>query len=400
MTDSRARFLVIIGCACLLVLVSNGIRSSFGLFLAPMTEARGWGREVFALAIALQNLVWGATQPFAGAIADRYGSGRIIAIGGLMYAAGVWLMATSTTPGMLHVSQGLLIGIALSGTTFAVVLSAMARAVPEQRRSWALGMGTAAASMGQFLVVPLGQAFITAYGWVMALVLLGCSALAMVALARALAGRPATAGPQQSFGEALREARDHRGYWFLTGGFFVCGFHVAFIATHLPAYLTDAGLSPQIGAWSLAVVGLFNVIGSYTAGVLGGRYSKKYLLSSLYFARAVAITLFLLAPLSPLSVTLFAGSIGLLWLSTVPLTSGLVGQIFGPRYMGMLFGVVFFSHQLGSFLGVWLGGRLFDLTGSYDVIWWAGVALGVMSALLHWPIDERPLTRTTPAAAV
>lgn len=388
---------LVIVCACLLVLIAFGIRSSFGLFLAPMSEARGWGREVFALAIALQNLMWGATQPFAGAIADRYGSGRVILVGTAMYAAGVWLMAVSTTPLMLHVSQGLLVGVALSGTSFAVVFAAMARAVPEERRSWALGLGAAAGSLGQFLLVPMGQGFISAYGWETALVLLGFGALLMAPLAAALTGRPESLGPQQSLGEALREASRHRGYWLLIGGFFVCGFHVAFIATHLPAYLTDAGLSAELGAWALGIVGLFNVVGAYTAGVLGGRYSKKYLLSSLYFTRSLVIAAFVSLPLTNTSVMLFSGAIGLLWLSTVPLTSGLVGQIFGPRYMGMLFGIVFLGHQVGSFLGVWLGGRLFDTTGSYDVIWWAGVALGLISALLHWPIDERPVARLSTA---
>lgn len=385
---------LIVASGCLVVLIGFGLRASFGLFLTPMSEANGWGREVFALAIALQNLMWGVTQPFAGAIADRYGSGRVIAVGGLLYVAGMFLMANSTTPLMLHISQGLLIGMALSGTTFAVVLAALARAVPEEKRSWALGIGTAAASLGQFLLVPLGQAFLSAYGWSTALILLGVTAVAMAPLARALTGRPETKGPQQSFGEALTEARGHRGYWFLTGGFFVCGFHLAFIATHLPAYLTDGGLSSSLGASVLATVGLFNIFGAYYSGILGGRYSKKYLLSALYFVRSIVIAIFIFLPLTNLSALLFGAALGVLWLSTVPLTSGLVGQIFGPRYMATLFGIVFLSHQLGSFLGVWLGGRLFDTTGSYDLVWWISIALGVLSSVLHWPIDERPVVRT------
>ncbi len=396
MAFSRIPLLIMLS-ACTLVLLSFGVRSSFGLFLAPISDAQGWGREVFALAIALQNLAWGVSQPFAGAVADRYGSGRVIAVGGVLYVAGVLMMSQASTPFMMHISAGLLIGFALSGTTFAVVLSALARVVPEEKRSWALGIGTAAGSLGQFLMVPLGQAFLTRYGWSFALVLLAFTAIAMIPLARALTGTAQSSGPPQSLPEALREALTHPGYWFLTAGFFVCGFHVAFIATHLPAYLTDAGLSAQIGAWALALVGFFNIIGAYTAGVLGGKHSKKYLLSSLYFGRAIAITIFMLVPLTNTSALIFSAIMGLLWLSTVPLTSGLVGQIFGPRYMATLFGIVFFSHQLGSFLGVWLGGRLFDTTGSYDLVWWAGAVLGVVSGWLHWPINERPVERAVAA---
>lgn len=396
--DDRRVPIVILLCGCLLVLITLGVRAGFGLFLTPMSDANGWGREVFALAIAVQNLIWGVTQPLAGAIADRYGSGRTIAVGGLLYVAGMALMAFSTTPGMLLVAQGFFIGVALSGTTFAVVLAALARAVPEHRRSWALGIGTAAGSLGQFLIVPIGQGFLAAYGWSTALLLLGVLAFGVVPLAAALTGRPVSPGQRQSLREALHEASTHRGYLLLTAGFFVCGFHVAFIATHLPAYLTDAGLPAELGAWALAVVGLFNILGSYAAGVLGGRYSKKYLLSALYFARAVAIAAFVSLPLTSVSVMTFAAAIGILWLSTIPLTSGIVGQIFGPRYLATLFGIVFFSHQMGSFLGVWLGGRLFDTTGSYDVIWWAGVVLGVVSAAVHWPIDEQPLPRVAAAS--
>ncbi len=396
--DDRRVPIVILLCGCLLVLITLGVRAGFGLFLAPMSDANGWGREVFALAVAVQNLVWGVAQPLAGAVADRYGSGRTIAVGGLLYAAGMALMAFSTTPGTLLVAQGFFIGVALSGTTFAVVLAALARAVPEHRRSWALGVGTAAGSLGQFLIVPIGQGFLAAYGWSTALLLLGALALGVVPLAAVLTGRPASTGQRQSLREALHEASAHRGYLLLTTGFFVCGFHVTFIATHLPAYLTDAGLPAELGAWALAVIGLFNIIGSYAAGVLGGRYSKKYLLSALYFARAVVIAAFVSLPLTSVSVMTFAAAIGILWLSTIPLTSGIVGQIFGPRYLATLFGIVFFSHQMGSFLGVWLGGRLFDTTGSYDVIWWAGVVLGVVSAALHWPIDEQPLPRVAAAS--
>lgn len=386
--------MVVILSGCLLVLLSFGIRSGFGLFLQPMTSDLGWGREVFAFAVAVQNLLWGISQPIAGAIADRFGFGRVIVVGGLLYAAGVLLMAYSTDPIWFNFSAGVLVGLALSGTSFSVVLAAFARAVPAEKRSVALGLGTAAGSLGQFLVVPLGQAFLSAYGWSTALLLLGVTALIMVPLGLPLA---TTKGPgqqdDQSLRDAVRQASGHSSYWYLTCGFYVCGFQVAFIATHLPAYLSDFGLAPELGAWAIALVGLFNVVGSFTAGILGGRYSKKYLLSGIYVARSVVIALFVISPPTTGSTLIFAALIGILWLSTVPLTSGLVGQMFGARYMATLFGVVFFSHQLGSFCGVWLGGALFDATGAYHTIWWISVALGLMSALLHWPIDERPVTR-------
>lgn len=383
--------LIAIGAGCLVLIVCMGVRTSFGLFLQPVSTDLGWGREIFALGIALQNLIWGAAQPFAGAIADKYGSGRTIAGGTALCAIGTMLMSQISTPIELHVSTGLLVGLGLSGSGIAVVLSAITRTVPEEKRSMVFGIGTAAASMGQFLMVPLGQAFLDTYGWSTALLLLGLMTLAVVPLAAALTGRPqSVAGmPEQSLKLALAEAGRHRGYWLLISGFFVCGFHVAFIAAHLPAYIVDSGLLPGLAATALALVGLFNIFGSYTAGVLGGKLSKKYCLSFLYTARSLVILVFISLPMTQTSVLVFAAAMGLLWLSTVPLTSGLVAQIFGPRYMATLFGIVFFSHQVGSFLGVWLGGLLFDATGSYDVVWWMGIALGVIAALLHWPIDER-----------
>ncbi|MEQ8356548.1 MAG: MFS transporter [Kiloniellaceae bacterium] len=385
---------VVIGAGCVLALLSFGIRSSFGLFLAPMSGDFGWGREVFAVAIAVQNLLWGLCQPVAGALADRYGAGRVLTLGALVYAAGLFLMAQVSTPGMLTLSAGLLVGVGVAGASFAIVLAAFARLMPEDKRSWALGIGTAAGSAGQFFVVPLGQAFISAYGWSMALTLFGFLAFAMVPCAAALAGRADHWGQiPQSTGAALKEAFSHNSYNLLTLGFFVCGFHVAFIQTHLPAYITDQGLDAGLAAWALAIVGGANIVGAYTAGVLGGRFSKKYLLSGLYFARAVAIALFILLPTSNASVLLFAAAIGLLWLSTVPLTSGLVAQFFGTRHMAMLFGIVFFSHQLGAFLGVWLGGYFFDVTGSYDLVWWGSVALGLLAAAVHWPIREEGVDR-------
>ena len=386
--------LVVIAAGCLLAVLSFGIRSSFGLFLAPMSADFGWGREVFAVAIAIQNLLWGLTQPVAGALADRYGAGRVLTVGAFIYAVGLWLMAGASTPGMLTLSAGVLVGVGVAGASFAIVLAAFARLMPEDKRSWALGVGTAAGSAGQLFVVPLGQAFISAYGWSTALTIFAVLALVMVPCAAALAGRSAYGGLHHlSVGGALKEAFAHPSYNLLTLGFFVCGFHVAFIQVHLPAYITDKGLDAGLAAVALAIVGGANIVGAFAAGMLGGRYSKKYLLSLLYLGRAIAIALFVLLPISEASVLVFAAVIGLLWLSTVPLTSGLVAQFFGTQHMAMLFGIVFFSHQVGSFLGVWLGGYFFDATGSYDIVWWASVALGVLAALVHWPIREESVAR-------
>jgi MFS family permease len=395
---------LIIVAGCLVGLLNFGVRSGFGLFLDPMSAAHGWGREVFSIAIAVQNLMWGLGQPFAGAIADRYGTARVLVAGGVLYALGTALMAVSSTPAAITLTGGFIVGIGLSGSSFAIALSAMARNVPEDRRSWVLGLGTATGSLGQFIMVPLGQGFISAFGWETALGLLALFALLIALLAPALRGKPGHSGTMaadldQTLGAALKEALAHRGYVLLFLGFFVCGFHVAFIQVHLPAYLVDEGLSPALGAWALGLVGLFNVIGAYASGILAGRYSKKMVLSLIYLARAVVIALFLLLPLSTTTVLLFSAAIGLLWLSTVPATSGLVAQIFGPRYMATLFGIVFLGHQLGAFLGVWLGGALFDATGSYDVVWWAGVALGLAAAALHWPIDERRVVRAPALSA-
>ncbi|MCW5731483.1 MAG: MFS transporter [Alphaproteobacteria bacterium] len=392
------RAIMVVGAGCLLLLLSFGIRSSFGLFQQPLVAAQGWGREVFALAIALQNLLWGATQPFAGALCDRYG-GRLVAFGGaILYILGCWLMAVTSDPLLFSFGSGLLIGAGMSGVGFAVVLAEIGRVVPPERRGMALGFGTAAGSFGQFAVVPLGQAMLVSLGWSGALIALTFVALLLIPLAFCLSGSGTRHdGPAQSLGEAVREAAAHRGYWLLTIGYFVCGFHVAFIGTHLPAYLVDNGIEARWGAWALSMVGLFNILGSFVFGVLGDRRRKKYLLAGIYLSRSAVLLLFLVMPLSPLSVMLFASAMGVLWLSTVPLTTGLVGQIFGVRYLAMLGGVVFFSHQIGSFVGVYAGGKLFDLTGSYDAIWWASVALGLLAALLHWPIDDRSVVRA-PAA--
>ncbi len=387
--------MLVLAAAAITVILSMGLRSSFGLFLRPMTADLGWGREVFAFGMALQNVLWGAFQPLAGAIADRFGAGKVIASGGVLYAVGLYVMSTTSSPLDFHLSAGLLIGMAQSGAGLSVVLGAAGRVFPEERRSWALGVITAAGSLGQFSIVPLGQAFLTAYGWQVSFLLLGVIALLIVPMGSALRGRaePLTASDDQTLRQALREAVAHKGFLLLTLGFYVCGFHVAFIGVHLPAYLVDRGASAELGAWALSLIGLFNIIGSYTAGVLGGRRSKKYLLSTIYVLRALAFLGFIIVPMTLTSVLLFSAAIGLLWLSTVPLTSGLVAQIFGPRYMATLFGIVFFSHQLGSFTGVWLGGYLYDTTGSYDVVWWAGVALGIAAAIVHWPIDDKAVAR-------
>ena len=312
----------------------------------------------------------------------------------MLYIVGVYLMSTTSSPPELYFSAGVLVGLGLSGTGFGVVLAAVGRSVPAERRSVALGITTAVGSLGQFLLPPIGQAFLSTYGWQTALALLAFGSIAMLFAAGGLRGRMETSGQnQQTIRQALAEAGQHSGFLYLTAGFFVCGWHVAFIAVHLPAYLADGGISTEVAAWCLALVGLFNVIGSYAAGVLGGRLSKKYCLSFLYAARAVLILAFIALPLSAASALVFSALMGLLWLSTVPLTSGLVAQIFGPRYMATLFGIVFLSHQVGSFLGIWLGGYLYDVYGSYDLIWWLSIALGLIAALLHWPIDERAVPR-------
>ena len=390
--------LAIIVCGGLVLWLSIGTRQSFGLFLSPMTADLGWGREIFALAIAIQNIVWGLAQPIAGGLADRYGAARTIVGGALLYAAGVYLMASSASPVSLYLSGGLLLGLGVSGTSFAVVMGAVGRAVSEEKRSLALGVVGAAGSLGQFVMVPVGQAFIASYGWAVAFTFLAVLSLLMVPLAAGVAGKPAAdaAADTQTLREGLSEALRLRSYWYLIGGFFVCGFHVTFIATHLPAYLEDQGLAADWASWTLALVGLFNIFGSLVCGWLGGRYPKKYVLSTLYIMRAVIIAVFLMTPVTPLSALMFGAAIGLMWLATVPLTTGLVATIFGPKYLGMLSGVVFFSHQIGAFLGVWWGGYLYDATGSYDVIWWLAVALGVLAAILHWPIEERLVSRTAP----
>lgn len=391
---------VIIISGCLIAALSLGERSAFGLFLGPMTETRGWTRETFALAVALQQLVWGIAQPVMGAIADRYGSGRVIVVGGIFYAVGLYVASFAVSPLMLQLGMGVLIGIGLAAGSFTIILAAFGRSVSPAKRSLAFGVGTAAGSFGQFVFGPLSQAMIDGVGWERALVILSVTVLAMVPLAFAMRGRAQVdaSAPPQTFRQALSEAFGYRGYVLLVFGFFVCGFHVTFIAVHLPAYLTDLGMSPMLGGWALALIGLFNIIGSLAAGAIGARYSKAYALSILYVSRALVIFAFISFPVSPASVLLFAAAMGLLWLSTVPLTSGLVAVMFGQRYMATLFGFVFFSHQVGSFLGVWLGGVVYDRTGSYDLIWWISIALGLFAGLVHLPIRDAPAPRLQAAS--
>lgn len=403
MTATRWRNpVLILVCASIVLILSFGVRSSFGIFLAPISTDLDLGRTSFAIAIAIQSLLWGVSQPFVGAIADRFGSGRVIAACAVMYGLGLMLMAHASSGAELMLSNGVLIGFALSGTGFPVLLSVVGRSVDESRRSLFLGFASAGGSSGQVLMVPLGQVLMDGFGWSTALMGLGLLFFVTVPLAAALTGKAADGIERlrkQSLTEAVSEASRHGGYWYLTAGFFVCGFHVTFIATHLPAFIVDRGASPALGAAALALIGFGNIIGSLTCGVLGGRYPKKAVLAGLYLARSLVITLFILSPVDDLSILLFAAAIGMLWLGTVPLTSGLVAQMFGVRYMATLFGFVFFSHQLGAFLGAWLGGYVFDATGSYDMVWWIAVGLGLVAAALHLPIDDRPVVPAASAQA-
>jgi predicted MFS family arabinose efflux permease len=393
----------IVVAGCLIAIITFGVRTSFGLFTDPLTEARGFDREAFALAIAFQNLLWGLGQPFAGAIADRWGAGRVLAVGGLVYAGGVALMAQSTSPGVLTLTGGVLVGLGVAGGSFTIVIAAFARLVSPDRRSWAMGLATAAGSMGQFLFAPLGQSFISAYGPVTALMLLSCTLLFVPILALALTGKGEdedTGEEELSTRQALRAAVTHPSYLLLTCGFFVCGFHIAFISVHLPPYLTDQGFSKGLAAWALSLIGLFNVIGAYTSGILGGNHPRRLLLSGIYLGRGLAFATFLVLPISTASVLVFSALIGLLWLSTVPLTSGLVALMFGTRHIGMLFGVVFLSHQIGAFLGALLGGTIYESTGSYDTMWVLCILLSVFAAIVHLPIRERRATiAVAPGAA-
>ena len=392
---------VILAAGTVIMVFSVGIRQSFGLFMEPMSASSGWGRETLALAIATQNLVWGLSQPFTGALADKWGSGKVIAAAGLLYALGLYFMSQATQPADVLISNGVMIGLALSGCGYSVVLSVIGRSVPEKRRSLFLGIASTGGSSGQLVVIPMSEMFISAHGWPTALLILAVMSSLMVPLAAALTGKPqrrAEEGAEQTLGEALAEARRHSGYVLLTLGFFVCGWQIGFVAAHLPAFLSDHGMDSSVAAMALAVIGLFNIVGTFTAGVLGGRFRQKFLLGGIYVLRAGVILVFVLLPKTLPVVMLFAATVGFLWLATVPLTSGLVAHIFGPRYMGTLYGIVFLSHQVGGFFGVWLGGLLFDKTGSYDLIWWGSVVLGLGAGVMHAVLDDRKVPRLTAAA--
>ncbi len=390
---------VILLCGCLVALLGFGARSGLGFFLTPMSSAHGWGRDVFSLALAIQMLLWGAAQPFAGGLADRYGAPRVLSVGALLYAVGLATMAYSTTPGMLHLTAGVLVGLGLAGSSFTIVIGAFGRLMPPEWRTLAFGAGTAAGSFGQFLFSPLAVAFIDQFGWQHTLVIFAASVLLIMPLSLVLAmprggaAQAAQSAPQQSARQALVEALGLRSYVLLVIGFFTCGFQIFFIAVHLPAYLIDRGLPAEVGGWALAMIGLFNIVGAVGAGWLSAQIPKRYILSFIYIGRAVAILIYIMLPPSTAATLIFAAVLGVFWLSTVPPTSGLVAVMFGTRWLAMLFGFAFFSHQVGGFLGVWLGGLLFERTGSYDVVWWLAILFGVLSAVVNLPIVEKPVAR-------
>ena len=400
---------VVLVCGCLISLIGFGPRSALGFFLTPMSSDNGWGREVFALSVAMQTLLYGAAQPFSGALADCFGTVRVVIVGALLYAAGIYMMAHAATPGELYLSSGVVIGFGLSGCSFNLIISSFGKLLPESWRSFSFGLGTASGSFGQFLFSPLGVYLIQAFGWRTTLELFAGLLLLIIPLAIAVAtprqDEPAQAGATQGTGtsqnykQALSEAFGHRSYILLVLGFFTCGFQLGFVTLHLPSYLVDRGLSAEIGGWTLGVIGLFNIVGAILSGWLGGRMPKRYILSFIYFARAGAVVFLIMLPPSPVVTLLYGAVTGLLWLSSVPPTSGLVALMFGTRWLAMLFGIAFFSHQVGGFLGVYLGGVLFERTGSYDIVWWLSVLFGVISAVINLPIVEKPVARSATAAA-
>jgi predicted MFS family arabinose efflux permease len=403
-TPTRKLSLVqVLACGAAIVTLSMGVRHGFGLWLQPITQAQHWSRETFAFAIAIQNLAWGFFGIFAGMIADRFGAFRVLVGGAVLYAAGLAGMALSTNAFTFSLTAGILIGAAQAGTTYAVVYGIIGRQIDPARRSWAMGVAAAAGSFGQFLMVPVEGFLISGIGWQQALLALSAAVLLITPLAFGLR-EPGFAGGvppkrEQSVMQALREAFKYPSFQLLMAGYFVCGFQVVFIGVHMPSYLKDKGLSPEVASYALALIGLFNVFGTYIAGSLGQRLARRKILAFIYFARSVAISLFLWAPLSALSVYIFASVMGFLWLSTVPPTNATVAQIFGVAHLSMLGGFVFFSHQIGSFMGVWLGGYLYDRTGSYDVVWYIAIALGICAALVNLPVREAPIARTSPQGA-
>jgi MFS family permease len=396
-TPARLSATQVLACGAAIVTLSMGIRHGFGLWLQPITQEMGWTRENFAIALAIQNLAWGVFGIFAGMAADRFGAFRVLLAGAMLYGLGLAGMALSPTPTVFALTAGVLIGAAQAGTTYAVIYGVIGRQIPAEKRSWAMGVSAAAGSFGQFLMVPVEGWLISSFGWQDALLMLGAAVLLIMPLALFLREPGFVGGVapkrEQTILQALREAFQYRSFQLLMAGYFVCGFQLQFIGVHMPSYLKDNGLSPQVASYALALIGLFNVIGTYAAGALGQRYPKPYLLSFIYLTRAVAVTIFLIVPLSPASVYVFAAVMGVLWLSTVPLTTAVVAQIFGVAHLSMLGGFVFFSHQIGSFMGVWLGGVLYDQTGSYDIVWYISIALGVFAALINLPVRESPITR-------
>ncbi|MFS2036189.1 MFS transporter [Polaromonas sp. CT11-55] len=397
-TDTKKlSMLQVLICGATIVTLSMGIRHGFGLWLQPITQAQGWTRETFAFALAVQNLSWGVFGIFAGMAADRFGAFRVIVGGALLYGLGLVGMALSPTGFLFTMTAGVLIGAAQAGTTYAVIYGVIGRNIPAEKRSWAMGVAAAAGSFGQFLMVPVEGLLISGLGWKEALLVLSGAVLLIAPLALGLreggfaGGQPAKR--EQTIGQALREAFKYPSFQLLMAGYFVCGFQVVFIGVHMPSYLKDKGLSPQVASYALALIGLFNVFGTYIAGSLGQKIAKRKILATIYFSRAVVIAVFLAAPLSPLSVYIFASLMGLLWLSTIPPTNAVVAQIFGIQHLSMLGGFIFFSHQIGSFLGVWLGGYLYDRTGSYDIVWYIAIALGVFAALVNLPVREAPIAR-------
>lgn len=400
---SEIPWLIVIA-GCLIALMTFGPRSAMGFFQLPMLQDTGWDRATFGMAMAIQNLFWGLGQPFFGAIADRFGTWKVLASAAILYGGGLALMAISDAPWMLHIGGGILIGLGIAAGSFGVVLSAFARNTPPEKRSLVYGFGTAAGSAGMFVFAPLSQGLINAYGWSDALMIMSAMMLVIPLLAIPLRGNSKSGSQkdinaEQTIGEALREAYGHRSYVLLTAGFFVCGFQVAFITAHFPAYVADIGIEAKFAVMGLALIGLFNIAGSLASGFMGQYYPKPIMLALIYIGRSIAVTLFLLLPQTPTAVIIFSAVMGLLWLSTVPPTNALVAIMFGTRHLGLLGGLVFFSHQIGSFLGIWLGGEFFVRYGSYDPVWWLGVALGIFAAIVHWPIEEKPVVRAVPAAA-
>jgi predicted MFS family arabinose efflux permease len=388
--------MVVLVAGCIVAIINFGIRSTFGQFTLPISQEFGWPRETYSLAIAIQNLLWGIATPIAGMLADRYGSARVLIAGAVIYALGIVGMSYSDIPVLLHATAGILVGIGVALSSFSIVMAALGRIVPPEKRSWAFGLATASGSLGQFIFSPLVGAMIAAYGWHSALLALAASALLIIPFALPLmvqntsSSKAAKGETELSMTEAISKAFGHGSYLLLVAGFFVCGFQLAFVTVHLPPYLAEHGLSKEFAGIAMSLIGLFNVVGSYTAGIIGGRERKRFPLSAIYILRSIAIIAFIMLPITQTSTLIFTAVLGFLWLSTIPFTMGLVIVMFGTRYMATLYGFVFLSHQVGSFLGVWLGGKLYDVYGSYDIVWWMCVGLGVFAALVNLPIKEKP----------